>query len=228
MNASVTDSAENASELTPSDSLLSWFSTVDHKRIGILYILTALVFLGVGGFEALLMRFQLVVPQNDFLSPELFNQLFTMHGTTMVFLVGMPVLVGFANYFVPLMIGARDVAFPRLNAMSYWLLPSGGLLLYYSFFTGQAPDAGWFSYAPLSTKPYNLMQGQDYWIIGLACLGVGSIATSINIFVTVLNCRCSGHERATRPAVCVDGLDDGHSHHPRDTGAERGVGNAVD
>ncbi|MCP4192444.1 MAG: cytochrome c oxidase subunit I [Planctomycetaceae bacterium] len=172
--------------------MLSWFSTVDHKRIGILYILTALVFLGVGGFEALLMRFQLVVPKNDFISPEFFNQLFTMHGTTMVFLVGMPMLVGFANYFVPLMIGARDVAFPRLNAMSYWLFPSGGLLLYYSFFTGQAPDAGWFSYAPLSTKPYNLMQAQDYWIIGLACLGVGSIATSINILVTVLNCRAPG------------------------------------
>ena len=117
----------------------------------------------------------------------------------MVFLVGMPVLVGFANYFVPLMIGAKDVAFPRLNAMSYWLLPSGGLLLYYSFFTGQAPDAGWFSYAPLSTRPYNLMPAQDYWIMGLACLGVGSIATSVNIFVTVLNCRAEGMSMQRAP-----------------------------
>jgi len=106
--------------------------------------------------------------------------------------VGMPVLVGFANYFVPLMIGARDVAFPRLNAMSYWLLPCGGFLLYYSFLSGSAPNAGWFSYAPLSTKPYNLMQGVDYWVIGLICLGVGSVAAAINIFVTVLSCRASG------------------------------------
>lgn len=199
MSASMVDSNTGSVELSPSNSLLSWISTVDHKRIGILYILTAVIFLAIGGLEALLMRFQLLVPKNDFVSPEFFNQLFTMHGTTMVFLVGMPVLVGFANYFVPLMIGARDVAFPRLNAMSYWLLPSGGFLLYYSFFTGQAPDAGWFSYVPLSTKPYNLMQAQDYWIIGLACLGVGSIATSINIFVTVLNCRAPGMSMQRAP-----------------------------
>ena len=113
--------------------LLSWVTTVDHKRIGIMYIVTATFFLCVGGFEAILMRIQLAVPNNDFLSPKAFNQTFTMHGTTMVFLVGMPVLVGFANYFVPLMIGARDVAFPRLNAMSYWMVPFGGMLLYYSW-----------------------------------------------------------------------------------------------
>ncbi|RCS54058.1 cytochrome c oxidase subunit I [Bremerella cremea] len=180
-------------EATPAyETLLSWVSTVDHKRIGILYICTATFFLAVGGLEAMLMRFQLLLPRNDFISPDFFNQMFTMHGTTMVFLVGMPVLVGFANYFVPLMIGARDVAFPRLNAMSYWMLPMGGILLYFSFFTGKAPDAGWFSYAPLSTKPYNLMVAQDYWIIGLLCLGVGSVASSINIFVTVLSLRAPG------------------------------------
>ncbi|PQO41090.1 cytochrome c oxidase subunit I [Blastopirellula marina] len=180
-------------EATPAyETLLSWVSTVDHKRIGILYICTATFFLAVGGLEALLMRFQLLLPRNDFLSPDFFNQMFTMHGTTMVFLVGMPVLVGFANYFVPLMIGARDVAFPRLNAMSYWMLPMGGILLYFSFFTGKGPDAGWFSYAPLSTKPYNLMVAQDYWITGLLCLGVGSVASSINIFVTVLSMRAPG------------------------------------
>lgn len=172
--------------------LLSWVSSVDHKQIGILYILTATIFLGIGGLEALLIRFQLLLPRNDFLSPDFFNQMFTMHGTTMVFLVGMPVLVGFSNYFVPLMIGARDVAFPRLNAMSYWLLPMGGILLYFSFFTGKAPDAGWFSYAPLSTKPYNLMVAQDYWIIGLLCLGVGSVAAAINIAVTVITLRAPG------------------------------------
>ncbi len=179
-------------ESPPAGRLLSWISTVDHKRIGILYICTATFFLAIGGLEALLMRIQLVLPNNTFLSPGFFNQMFTMHGTTMVFLVGMPVLVGFANYFVPLMIGARDVAFPRLNAMSYWLLPCGGTLLYFSFMTGQAPNAGWFSYAPLSTKPFNLMPAQDYWIVGLLCLGVGSIAAAINIFVTVLSCRAPG------------------------------------
>ncbi|GAA4420963.1 hypothetical protein GCM10023155_02930 [Bremerella cremea] len=175
-----------------SGRLLSWVGTVDHKRIGILYICTATIFLAIGGLEALLMRVQLLFPNNTFLSPDFFNQMFTMHGTTMVFLVGMPVLVGFANYFVPLMIGARDVAFPRLNAMSYWLLPMGGILLYFSFFTGKAPDAGWFSYAPLSTKPYNLQVAQDYWIIGLLCLGVGSVAAGINIVVTVLTLRAPG------------------------------------
>lgn len=179
-------------ESNANQTLLSWVSTVDHKRIGILYILTAVFFLAIGGFQALLMRIQLALPNNDFLSPSQFNQLFTMHGTTMVFLVGMPVLVGFANYLVPLMIGARDVAFPRLNAMSYWLLPCGGFLLYYSFLTGEAPDAGWFSYTPLSTKPFNLMPGIDYWIIGLLCLGCGSIAAAINIFVTVLSLRAPG------------------------------------
>ena len=199
MSVSITDTNAKSLDVAPNTGLLSWVSTIDHKRIGILYILTATIFLGVGGLEALLMRFQLLMPRNDLVSPEFFNQLFTMHGTTMVFLVGMPVLVGFANYFVPLMIGAKDVAFPRLNAMSYWLLPSGGLLLYYSFFTGQAPDAGWFSYAPLSTRPYNLMPAQDYWIMGLACLGVGSIATSVNIFVTVLNCRAEGMSMQRAP-----------------------------
>ncbi|MEM8678350.1 MAG: cytochrome c oxidase subunit I [Planctomycetota bacterium] len=193
MSASVTENlGGHESTRPPVGRLLSWVSTVDHKRIGILYISTATLFLAIGGLEALLMRAQLLVPNNKFLSPEFFNQMFTMHGTTMVFLVGMPVLVGFANYFVPLMIGARDVAFPRLNAMSYWLLPCGGILLYYSFFTGQAPNAGWFSYAPLSTKPFNLMPAQDYWIVGLLCLGVGSIAASINMLVTILSCRTEG------------------------------------
>ena len=185
-------SVAGQARLRSSDTMLSWFATVDHKRIGILYILTATFFLAVGGLEALLMRVQLALPNNDFLSPRAYNQIFTMHGTTMVFLVGMPVLSGFANYFVPLMIGARDVAFPRLNALSYWFLPCGGFLLYYSFLTGEAPDAGWFSYAPLSTKPYNLMHGVDYWIIGIFCLGIGSVANAVNLFVTIVVCRAPG------------------------------------
>ncbi len=121
-------------------SLLEWFSSVDHKQIGILYICTALVFLLTGGLEAVAMRIQLVVPNNTFIGPQLFNQLFTMHGTTMVFLVGMPLITGFANYLVPLMIGASDVAFPRLNAFGFWLVPFGGILLHYSFLTGSAPE----------------------------------------------------------------------------------------
>src|SRR5260221_2499469 len=153
---------------------LSWVGTVDHKRIGILYLLTTFAFFLIGGVEALVMRLQLAAPHNNLLSPDAYNQLFTMHGTTMIFLVVMPALVGFANYFVPLMIGARDMAFPRLNAMSYWLFPFGGLLLHFSFFAGGAPSAGWFSYAPLSETPYNSSPGTDYWILSLLVLGVGS------------------------------------------------------
>jgi heme/copper-type cytochrome/quinol oxidase subunit 1 len=132
--------------------LLAWFSSVDHKQIGILHICTGVAFLLVGGLEAVLMRLQLFVPNNTLIGPQLFNQLFTMHGTTMVFLVGMPLVTGFANYLVPLMIGARDVAFPRFNAFGYWLVPFGGTLLHYSFLTGSAPNAGWFNYAPLSER----------------------------------------------------------------------------
>ena len=113
-----------------------WVVTVDHKKIGIMYMVYALVFLLVGGFEALLLRVQLAVPHNDFISPEVFNRLFTMHGTTMVFLMGMPLIIGFANYLVPLMIGARDMAFPRMNAFSFWMTALGGLMLYYSFIGG--------------------------------------------------------------------------------------------
>ena len=172
--------------------LMSWVASVDHKRVGIMYLLLATFFLVIGGGEAILIRIQLAVPNNTFLSPQLFNQLFTMHGTTMVFLVGMPMFSGFANYLVPLMIGARDVAFPRLNAMSFWMLPFGGMLLYFSFLTGSAPDAGWFAYAPLSTKAYSSLPGVDCWILGIAVMGIGSVAGAINIVATVLCCRAPG------------------------------------
>ena len=176
----------------PDWGLMSWICSVDHKRIGIMYMLLAVFFLLVGGFEALLIRVQLATPMNDFVSPQMYNQLFTLHGTTMIFLVGMPVFTGFSNFIVPLMIGAKDVAFPRLNAMSFWMLPFGGALLYFSFFTGSAPDAGWFSYAPLSTRPFSSLPGVDYWIIGLAVMGIGSISGAINIVATVLCCRAPG------------------------------------
>jgi cytochrome c oxidase subunit 1/cytochrome c oxidase subunit I+III len=179
--------AESASR-----GLFSWVATVDHKRIGILYLLTALVFFIVGGVEALLMRIQLARPNNTFLSPDAFNQIFTMHGTTMIFLVVMPTLIGLANYLTPLMIGARDMAFPRLNALSYWLLPCGGLLLHFSLLAGGAPAVGWFSYAPLSETPYASTHGVDYWVLALLILGVGSVAASINLIATILTLRAPG------------------------------------
>jgi cytochrome c oxidase subunit 1/cytochrome c oxidase subunit I+III len=177
---------------TRATSLLAWFSSVDHKQIGILYICTALVFLVIGGAEALAIRLQLVVPNNTLIGPSFFNQLFTMHGTTMVFLVGMPILTGFANYLVPLMIGASDVAFPRLNAFGFWLVPLGGILLHYSFLTGSAPNAGWFNYAPLSERAYSSLQGVDYWLIALLVLGIGSVTSAINLIVTIILRRAPG------------------------------------
>jgi cytochrome c oxidase subunit 1/cytochrome c oxidase subunit I+III len=178
--------------MTEDRSLYGWFATVDHKRIGILYFLVALVFFAIGGVEALVMRLQLAGPNGKLVGPETFNQLFTMHGTTMIFLVVMPVLNGFANYFVPLMIGARDMAFPRLNAFAFWLFPLGGFLLHFSLVAGGAPAAGWFSYAPLSEMPYSSSAGMDYWVLSLLVLGVGSVATAINLVATVLCLRVTG------------------------------------
>jgi len=172
--------------------LLSWLTTIDHKRIGILYLLTSLFFFIVGGLEAMAMRTQLALPNLKFLSPETYDQIFTMHGTTMIFLVVMPVLIGFGIYLVPLMIGARDMAFPRLNAFGFWLLICGGFLLYFSFAAGGAPDAGWFSYAPLSEKAYSPHAGLDYWALALLLLGVGTIAAAINFIVTIATLRAPG------------------------------------
>jgi cytochrome c oxidase subunit 1/cytochrome c oxidase subunit I+III len=176
-----------------SEGLLSWVASVDHKQIGIMYLLATFFFFLVGGVEALLMRVQLAQPTNTFLSPQVYNQIFTMHGTTMIFLVVMPMLIGIATYLVPLMIGARDMAFPRLNALSFWLLFFGGLMLHFSFFTqGGAPDVGWFSYAPLSEKPYSFTTGIDYWALGLLATGIGTVAAGINLIVTTLALRVPG------------------------------------
>jgi cytochrome c oxidase subunit 1 len=176
-----------------------WITTVDHKKLGIMYIAYALVFLLVAGFEAMLIRIQLAIPHNTFLSPFTFNRMFTMHGTTMVFLVGMPILFGFGNYLVPLMIGARDMAFPRLNAFSFWVSSFAGLLLYYSFIggvglsgTGSAPDIAWFAYAPLTEKAFSPGHTTDYWALAVAANGIGSIGTAINILATVFCMRCKG------------------------------------
>jgi cytochrome c oxidase subunit 1 len=179
--------------------LHDWVTTVDHKRIGLLYIGYALFFLVVAGVEALSIRIQLAVPNNNFVTPQEYNRIFTMHGTTMVFLVGMPILFGFGNYLVPLMIGARDMAFPRLNAFSLWVTVFGGLLLYYSYIggdglygAGSAPNVGWFAYAPLTAKAFSPGHTTDYWALSLLLMGFGTVGGSINIIATVASMRCKG------------------------------------
>ena len=170
----------------------SWVSTVDHKRIGILYGVTAFVFFLMGGVEALLIRSQLATPNGRVLRANEYNQLFTMHGTTMIFLVVMPVAAAFGNYLVPLMIGARDVAFPRLNAFGYWAFLAGGLFLYSSFLLGGAPNGGWFGYAPQTIGHFNPGHGIDFWLIGLAITGIASLSAAVNFIVTTLNLRAPG------------------------------------
>ncbi|HZP96892.1 MAG TPA: cytochrome c oxidase subunit I [Candidatus Limnocylindria bacterium] len=169
-----------------------WLRTVDHKEIGVLYMGMGLFFLVFGSVEAAIIRLQLAVPENRLVDPQLYDQLFTIHGVTMIFLVAIPILVGFMNYLIPLMIGARDVAFPRLNALSFWLSLLGGLLVYFSFVAGGGPDAGWFAYPPLSDRTYSTGTGLDYYVLGLAVNGAGTIVGAINIAVTVLLLRCPG------------------------------------
>src|ERR671936_2538382 len=165
--------------------VLDWISTTDHKKIGILYLWTTFFFFLVGGVFALLMRTQLARPENTFLSPQLYNQIMTLHGTTMIFLWIIPVFSGLGNYFVPLMIGARDMAFPRINAFSFWLIPLGGLVMYGGLLTRvcsasgscvpAGAGAGWTSYVPLSESLFSKGLGQDLWILGLHILGISSI-----------------------------------------------------
>jgi cytochrome c oxidase subunit I len=166
--------------------------TVDHKDIGVLYVLMGLAFLVIGGVEALLLRAQLSSSGLRLLDPSAYDQIFTMHGITMIFLVAIPLLIGFANYVVPLQIGADDVAFPRLNALSFWLTLFGGALLYLSFLAGGAPDAGWFAYAPLTEPAHAVGTGIDWYIFGLAVGGAGTIIGAINLAVTILLLRCPG------------------------------------
>jgi len=170
----------------------SWIATVDHKRIGIMYGVTAFLFFLAGGVEALAIRLQLARPGAQVLDQEVYNQMFTMHGTTMIFLVVMPLSAAFFNLIVPLQIGARDVAFPRLNAFSYWTFLMGGLFLYSSIFFGGAPNGGWFGYAPLTEKAFNPGHGIDFWALGLQILGISSLASGFNFIVTILNMRAPG------------------------------------
>ena len=188
------------------ETLHEWITTVDHKRLGILYVLFGFLMFAVGGLEATIMRLQLIRPHNDFVSPQVFNRMFTMHGTTMIFFVVMPLVFGLANYLVPLMIGARDMAFPRLNAFSFWMTAFGGLLLYFSFLggnglygAGNAPDVGWFAYAPLTSRTFSVGHSTDFWTLALLVSGVGSVGTAINIIATVLCMRCPGMTLSRMP-----------------------------
>ena len=182
-----------ASLIVSRGPISSWLTTVDHKRIGILYIVTSLTFFGLGGLLALLMRAQLATPNESFVTKNSYNELFTMHGTTMIFLVVVPILAGFGNYLVPLMIGARDMAFPRLNALSYWLFLLGGVILYSSWFAaGGAPKGGWTGYVPLTELPYTPGHGIDLWILSLHVLTISSLVGAINLLVTIHNMRAPG------------------------------------
>jgi cytochrome c oxidase subunit I len=191
------------------ETLHEWVTTVDHKKLGILYIVSSLVFLVLGGIEATIIRIQLAVPHAHFVSPEVFNRMFTMHGTTMIFWVAMTILFGFGVYLVPLMIGARDMAFPRLNAFGFWMSFFGGLLLYFSFVggdglygAGTAPDVGWWAYAPLTARAFSTGHSTDYWTIALLVAGVGTVATAVNFITTVVSMRCPGMTLSRMPLLC--------------------------
>ena len=180
----------------------SWITTVDHKRIGILYGASAFIFFMIGGLEALLLRIQLGSADSTFLSPDVYNQLFTMHGTTMIFLGVMPLSAMFFNYLIPLQIGARDVVFPRLNAFSFWVFIIGGLILNASFLFGAAPNAGWFGYANLTETQYSPGVNTDFWVAGLQILGIASLAAAVNFFVTIINMRAPGMRLLRMPMFC--------------------------
>ncbi len=172
--------------------LKNWLTTVDHKKIGIMYGAAAMFFLLIGGAAALLIRIQLATPNSSFLSADAYNQIFTMHGTVMVFLVVMPIGAAFANYLLPLQVGARDVAFPRINAFSFWVFLFGGLLLNTSWFLGGGANGGWFNYAPNNGVAYSPSSGIDFWNVGLLIAGMGSLAGAVNLITTVLNLRAPG------------------------------------
>jgi cytochrome c oxidase subunit I len=193
---------------SPLTTVYEWLGTVDHKRIGVMYMAYGLVSLGIMGTMAMLMRIQLARPNATFLAPEIFNRLFTMHGTTGIFFVAMPILFGFGNYLIPLMIGSRDMAFPRLNSFGYWMTAIGGLLLYASLFAGDgfwkagsAPDVGWFAYAPLTETAFSSGHSTDFWTLAILLSGFGSIATGVNFVATILCMRCPGMTLGRMPLL---------------------------
>jgi cytochrome c oxidase subunit 1 len=202
----VTENTTGSEAMAVPSKLHEWVVTVDHKRLGIMYIASAIFFFAIAGLFASLMRIQLAFPNNKFLAPDVFNRLFTVHGTTMVFLVGMPFFAGLANYLVPLMIGARDMAFPRLNAFGYWMFLFGGILLYSSYITapglaghGSAPDVGWFAYAPLTERAFSRGTSTDYWTLSIMLTSIGSTVSAINVIATIFSMRCKGMTLALMP-----------------------------
>jgi cytochrome c oxidase subunit 1 len=199
MTTTALDHAQAHAAPAAKTGLWSWLTTVDHKRIGIMYGATAFFFFLLGGLEAILLRIQLARPDNTFVGPDTFNQLFTMHGTTMIFLAVMPLSAAFFNFFIPLQIGARDVAFPRLNAFSYWVFLFGGIFLNASFLFGAAPNQGWFGYANLTSTQYSPGLNVDFWNMGLQILGVSSLAAAVNFFVTIINMRAPGMKMLRLP-----------------------------
>jgi cytochrome c oxidase subunit I+III len=169
-----------------------FFTSVDHKRVGRRYIYTSFVFFFVAGLGALMMRAQLAQPNNNFVSPETYNELFTMHGTTMIFLFNTPILAGFGNYLIPLQIGARDMAFPRLNMFSYWVFLFSGIFLYSSFLVGHPPDGGWFAYTPLTGRTFSPGVNIDFWGLGVIFVGISTTVGAVNFIVTIFKLRCPG------------------------------------
>jgi cytochrome c oxidase subunit I+III len=183
--------------------LMGWLTTVDHKRIGLMFLFTSLAFFAAGGVEALLIRTQLIVPDNTVLGPNGFDQAMTMHGVTMIFLFVVPISIGaFGNYLVPLMIGARDMAFPRLNALSYWIFLAAGIFMYVGVFSGNAPTAGWFDYVPLAENTYSPGSGIDFYALGLIFTGISSTATAVNLIVTIFKLRAPGMSINRMPLFC--------------------------
>jgi len=177
----------------------SWVTTVDHKRIAVLYLYTSLFFFMFGGLEAVIIRTQLIAPNGTLVNAELFNQLMTMHGTTMIFLAVMPLAAVFFNFLIPLQIGARDVAFPRLNAFSYWVYLFGGIVITLPIFFGLAPNGGWFGYAPLSTTQFSPGMNIDFWVIGVQILGISTLAAAFNFITTIVNMRAPGMNMMRMP-----------------------------
>jgi len=173
-------------------SVYPWLTTTDHKYIGILYICTGFAWFFIAGVLGLMIRWQLFEADNDFMTYQEYNSTFTMHGTTMIFMAAMPIIFGFANYLIPLQIGARDLAFPRLNALSYWLLPTGGIVIYMGYFTGGAGDVGWTGYTPYASGASATVPGTDFWVAGQIMLGASSTLTAINFLTTILRMRAPG------------------------------------
>lgn len=182
--------------------LVAWVKTVDHKRIGVRYMVTAFIFFLLAGIEALIIRAQLSGANRHLVSPDTYNQIFTMHGTTMIFLFSTPILFGFGNYFVPLLIGARDMAFPRLNAFGYWVFLFAGTFMWMSVLFHQAPNDGWTNYVTLSGKDYSPGVNIDYYSLGLIFLGLSTTAGAINFIVTILKMRCPGMSLNRLPLFC--------------------------